>query len=291
MFMKTKMKVLFDNMKTRSTVMKSANIKLAILAATISFSLQTNAVSIGSKSNVVIGSKENASVTINKADIENVVIHDVITTDAGIDVSGQRITGLAEGTEGTDSANMNQLNRTDAKATAAQSTADQAIKDAAEKSAAAEKNANNYTDSKIKDSSAQTLIDANAYTDNSIVEVKDEMTSYTDNSSQNTYNKSIDYTNSQINTVNGRIDNLDDKVDENRKKASAGIAGAMAMSSIPQNLSYDFNFGMGMANFDSEQAISAGGYYRVNERTIVSVKASFDTQDNLGAAAGVSYGW
>lgn len=289
--MKTKMKVLFDNMKTRSTVMKSANIKLAILAATISFSLQTNAVSIGSKSNVVIGSKENASVTINKADIENVVIHDVITTDAGIDVSGQRITGLAEGTEGTDSANMNQLNRTDAKATAAQSTADQAIKDAAEKSAAAEKNANNYTDSKIKDSSAQTLIDANAYTDNSIVEVKDEMTSYTDNSSQNTYNKSIDYTNSQINTVNGRIDNLDDKVDENRKKASAGIAGAMAMSSIPQNLSYDFNFGMGMANFDSEQAISAGGYYRVNERTIVSVKASFDTQDNLGAAAGVSYGW
>lgn len=291
--MKTKMKVLFDNMKTRSTVMKSANIKLAILAATISFSLQTNAVSIGSKSNVVIGSKENASVTINKADIENVVIHDVITTDAGIDVSGQKITGLAEGTEGTDSANMNQLNRTDAKATAAQSTADQAIKDAAEKSAAAEKNANNYTDSKIKDSSAQTLIDANAYTDNSIVEVKDEMTSYTDNSSQNTYNKSIDYTNSQINTVNGRIDNLDDKVDENRKKASAGIAGAMAMSSIPQNLSYDFNFnfGMGMANFDSEQAISAGGYYRVNERTIVSVKASFDTQDNLGAAAGVSYGW
>ncbi|EAA4447571.1 hypothetical protein DPE66_16350 [Salmonella enterica subsp. enterica] len=279
MFMKTKMKVLFDNMKTRSTVMKSANIKLAILAATISFSLQANAVSIGSK------------VTIDNADIENVVIHDVITTDAGIDVSGQKITGLAEGTEGTDSANMNQLNRTDAKATAAQSTADQAIKDAAEKSAAAEKNANNYTDSKIKDSSAQTLIDANAYTDNGIVEVKDEMTSYTDNSSQNTYNKSIDYTNSQINTVNGRIDNLDDKVDENRKKASAGIAGAMAMSSIPQNLSYDFNFGMGMANFDSEQAISAGGYYRVNERTIVSVKASFDTQDNLGAAAGVSYGW
>lgn len=277
--MKTKMKVLFDNMKTRSTVMKSANIKLAILAATISFSLQANAVSIGSK------------VTIDNADIENVVIHDVITTDAGIDVSGQKITGLAEGTEGTDSANMNQLNRTDAKATAAQSTADQAIKDAAEKSAAAEKNANNYTDSKIKDSSAQTLIDANAYTDNGIVEVKDEMTSYTDNSSQNTYNKSIDYTNSQINTVNGRIDNLDDKVDENRKKASAGIAGAMAMSSIPQNLSYDFNFGMGMANFDSEQAISAGGYYRVNERTIVSVKASFDTQDNLGAAAGVSYGW
>ncbi|EAX2693662.1 hypothetical protein AIR89_21620, partial [Salmonella enterica] len=88
-----------------------------------------------------------------------------------------------------------------------------------------------------------------------------------------------------------RSNSLNSKVDDNRKKASAGIAGAMAMSSIPQNFSYDFNFGMGMANFDGEQAISAGGYYRISERTTVSLKASFDTQNNLGAAAGVSYGW
>ncbi|ECG1480649.1 hypothetical protein DT144_07895 [Salmonella enterica subsp. enterica] len=45
---------------------------------------------------------------------------------------------------------------------------------------------------------------------------------------------------------------------------------------------------MGMAHFDSEQAISAGSYYRINERTIFYVKASFDTQNNLRAAASVS---
>ncbi|APV87152.1 hypothetical protein SEEM1958_003900 [Salmonella enterica subsp. enterica serovar Mbandaka str. ATCC 51958] len=129
------------------------------------------------------------------------------------------------------------------------------------------------------------------YADQSSAQAIIDVNTYTDNSSKNAYNKSVEYTNSQINTVNGRIDHLDSKIDKNRQKASAGIAGAMAMSSIPQNLSYDFNFGMGMANFDSEQAISAGGYYRVNERTIVSVKSSFDTQNNLGAAAGVSYGW
>ncbi|EDS5974314.1 hypothetical protein ZV82_002104, partial [Salmonella enterica subsp. enterica] len=211
--------------------------------------------------------------------------------------------------------------------------------------------ANLYTDNKITDatinitndmkeytdnSSKQTLIDANSYTDNSVNEAKTEMTEYVDSSSKTTYDRSVDYTDSkitegnnyaidisksytdqsskntlnqtttytdnkfndaisytdsQINTVNNRVDNLSDKVNDNRKRASAGIAGAMAMSSIPQNLSYDFNFGMGMANFDSEQAISAGSYYRINERTIVSVKASFDTQNNLGAAAGVSYGW
>ncbi|WP_174491881.1 YadA C-terminal domain-containing protein [Escherichia coli] len=117
------------------------------------------------------------------------------------------------------------------------------------------------------------------------------MKNYTDNSSKQTLIDANSYTDAQINTINSRVDNLDNKVDKNRQKAAAGIAGAMAMSSIPQNLSYDFNFGMGMANFDSEQAISAGGYYRVNERTIVSVKSSFDTQNNLGVAAGLSYGW
>ncbi|ENH8184497.1 YadA-like family protein, partial [Salmonella enterica subsp. enterica] len=144
-----------------------------------------------------------------------------------------------------------------------------------------------YTDSKVQEGNSYAIDISKNYTDASSQKTLNQATTYTDNR----FNQAIDYTNSQINSVNGRIDNLDSKVDDNRKKASAGIAGAMAMSSIPQNLSYDFNFGMGVANFDSEQAISAGGYYRVNERTTVSLKTSFDTQNNLGAAAGVSYGW
>ncbi|ECB1328018.1 YadA C-terminal domain-containing protein [Salmonella enterica subsp. enterica] len=125
------------------------------------------------------------------------------------------------------------------------------------------------------------------YTNKSAEKTLNQAVTYTDNQ----LDQKVAYTDSQISTTNSRIDSLNDKIDDNRKQASAGIAGAMAMSSIPQNLSYDFNFGMGLANFDSEQAISAGGYYRVNERTTVSLKTSFDTQNNLGAAAGISYGW
>ncbi|ECI4030220.1 hypothetical protein DO989_16670, partial [Salmonella enterica subsp. enterica] len=144
-----------------------------------------------------------------------------------------------------------------------------------------------YTDSQVKQGNTYAIDVSKNYTDQSSQKTLNQATTYTDSR----FNQAIDYTNSQINSVNGRIDSLDSKVDKNRQKASAGIAGAMAMSSIPQNFSYDFNFGMGMANFDGEQAISAGSYYRINERTIVSLKASFDTQNNLGAAAGVSYGW
>ncbi|EDW4632780.1 hypothetical protein ZY24_004186 [Salmonella enterica subsp. enterica] len=144
-----------------------------------------------------------------------------------------------------------------------------------------------YTDSQVKQGNTYAIDVSKNYTDQSSQKTLNQATTYTDSR----FNQAIDYTNSQINSVNGRIDSLDSKVDKNRQKASAGIAGAMAMSSIPQNFSYDFNFGMGVANFDGEQAISAGGYYRVNERTTVSLKTSFDTQNNLGAAAGISYGW
>lgn len=137
-----------------------------------------------------------------------------------------------------------------------------------EQATIAEKNSNDYTDSKIKD-----------------------VNTYTDNASKQTLIDANKYTDTQINTMTSRIDNLDDKVDNNRKKASAGIAGAMAMSSIPQRFDYDFTFGMGVANFDSEQAISAGSYYNVNKRTTVSLKVSYDTQSNLGTAAGIAFGW
>ncbi|ASQ15659.1 YadA-like family protein [Enterobacter cloacae] len=101
--------------------MKATRTKLVILAVSIGIVLSSANVfaffsgprigtSIGYASDVQLGVKENSPVTINKAKIENVVLHDVIATDTGIDISGQKITGLAEGTAGTDSVNYNQLN-------------------------------------------------------------------------------------------------------------------------------------------------------------------------------------
>ncbi|EBZ5775254.1 hypothetical protein EC412_23940, partial [Salmonella enterica subsp. enterica serovar Redlands] len=161
---------------------------------------------------------------------------------------------------------------------------------------------NNYTDNKVNENN--TIINNNItnasenaynrsvdYTDSVVNKnnnyIIEKSQSYTDNR----FNESVNYTDEQIKNVNNRMNSLNNKVDKNRKLASAGIAGAMAMSAIPQNFAYNFSFGMGMASFDSEQAISAGGYYRINERTTVSLKTSLDTQNKLGTAAGISYGW
>lgn len=95
----------------------------------------------------------------------------------------------------------------------------------------------------------------------------------------------------QVDNLGGRVDNLSKKVDDNEKKAKAGIAGAMAMSAIPQRYGYDFSFGMGVATYGGEQSVAAGAYYNISSNTTLSVKASVDTQDDVGGAVGVSFGW
>ncbi|ECI6680426.1 hypothetical protein EHE65_04155 [Salmonella enterica subsp. enterica] len=184
---------------------------------------------------------------------------------------------------------------------------------ASTEAATAEKNANTYTDSKIQKSEAstRTYIDESSentynrsvnYTDSRISEGNEYATSYTDNSSKKTLNQansytdnrfsqSINYTDNKINEVNSRVSHLSKKMDDNDRRAKAGIAGAMAMSAIPQRFDYDFNFGMGASTYGGEQALSAGSFYNVTSNTTLSAKVALDTQHNVGAAVGFTVGW
>lgn len=188
---------------------------------------------------------------------------------------------------------------------------------ASTEAATAEKNANVYTDSKIQKSEAstRTYIDESSentynrsvnYTDSKISEGNEYAitysTSYTDNSSKKTLNQansytdnrfsqSINYTDNKINEVNNRVSHLNKKMDDNDRRAKAGIAGAMAMSAIPQRFDYDFNFGMGAATYGGEQALSAGSFYNVTSNSTLSAKVSLDTQHNVGGAVGFTVGW
>ncbi|EOF5073395.1 YadA-like family protein [Salmonella enterica] len=218
--------------------MKATYIKLAVLAAAISFSLSPAIAfassAIGNKSDVILGSKENSPVTINKADIENVVLHDVVTTDAGIDLSAQKITGLAEGTAGTDAVNVNQLNLTDAKATDAQTAAKQAqtwATTAQNAANQAEQNANHYTDNKF---------------------------------------------NQLSNSSNERFSQLDKKVNALSKRVDRGLASSAALSGLFQPYGVGkFNLSAGVGGYGGESAIAVGTGYRFNEN--VAAKAGISS--------------
>ncbi|ECF1702311.1 hypothetical protein E1B77_15400 [Salmonella enterica subsp. enterica] len=225
------------------------------------------------------------------------------TLSVGSEGNERQITHVAAGTEDTDAVNKKQLDD--------MSASDRRYTD--DRVTTAENNARQYTDTEIShlssemtqyvDNSADSTYKKSAdYTRATVQESSAQNMQYTDAVSAKTleqasawtdkrFSESVAWTDTQINHVNNRVDRLDNKIDDNRQRASAGIAGAMAMSAIPQNLSYDFTFGMGMANFDSEQALSAGGYYRINPHVVISLKTSYDTQHNTGVATGMSLGW
>lgn len=103
------------------------------------------------------------------------------------------------------------------------------------------------------------------------------------------------YTDNRVSTLerstNQQFRQLRDEVEKNRKRADAGIAGAMAMTAIPVVEGKTYSFGMAASNYRDEQAIAAGMHFRTTENSAVRLNASWDTQNGSGVAAGMSVGW
>ncbi|MCK7435931.1 YadA-like family protein [Enterobacter bugandensis] len=91
---------------------------------------------------------------------------------------------------------------------------------------------------------------------------------------------------------NVNFGSLKNEVEENRKRASAGIAGVAAMANIPQVINgQTFSVGAGAGNTDGESAVAVGFSARATENVIVKASVSNDTQHNFVVGGGVSYGW
>ncbi|EML1552377.1 TPA: YadA-like family protein [Enterobacter hormaechei] len=77
-----------------------------------------------------------------------------------------------------------------------------------------------------------------------------------------------------------------------RKEFRAGVAGAVALTQIPQvQADQSGSFGMAVGTFNGENAIAAGVSSRLSGAVTVKSGLSWDTQGNVGAGAGVSVGW
>lgn len=92
--------------------------------------------------------------------------------------------------------------------------------------------------------------------------------------------------------TSARFSDLNKQIDDNRKRASAGIAGVAAMANIPQVLEHQtFAIGAGAGNTDGESALAVGFSARASQNTVVKASVSNDTQHNFVVGAGVAFGW
>ncbi|EMD0638818.1 YadA C-terminal domain-containing protein [Salmonella enterica] len=85
---------------------------------------------------------------------------------------------------------------------------------------------------------------------------------------------------------------LEQQQNKDRKEFRAGIAGAVALSQIPQvQADQRGNFGMAVGTFNGENAIAAGVSTRLSSSVTLKSGLSWDTQGNVGAGAGIAVGW
>ena len=93
-------------------------------------------------------------------------------------------------------------------------------------------------------------------------------------------------------STNKRFSQMDKRIGDNRKLASAGIAGAGAMANIPQvSQGSTFSVGAGVGGYDSEQAVAVGFSARVNNNVVTKMSVSTNTQSEILWGAGVGVEW
>ncbi|MFH7829204.1 YadA-like family protein [Kluyvera sp. 142359] len=94
------------------------------------------------------------------------------------------------------------------------------------------------------------------------------------------------YTNNKFNDLKNMIDDQDDKL-------SAGIAGAMAMASLPQPYSAGASmFSMGAGGYGGESALAFGvSTVSDNGKWVTKMSGTTNSQGDIGAAVGIGYQW
>ena len=197
----------------------------------------------------------------------------------------RQIINLAAGTEDNDAVNVSQLKKEAGERVAGDAatlTAAKNYSDAGNKQTL--KTANEYSDA----GDAKTLQTAKNYSDTGDERTLNSANNYTNTavkkSNANTLYQANQYTNQ-------KFSELRKVVDENRNRSDAGIAGAMAMTAIAPVPYKDYSFGMAAGGYRDQGAIAAGINIKTSESSLMKVNASWDSQNGGGIAAGFNVGW
>lgn len=229
--------------------MKATNIKLAVLAAVVSFNVHS--APVVSPNGTSIGSAK-----IDNTILNNVSLKNVVTTDDGIELSGQTITGLKDGKEGTDAVTVNQLN------------------------GKADTDASNIK----KESWHTTLGTGKAEQGNTELVNGDAVYQAADKAEKNANRRANTYTDSKFGQLNTKIEQAE-------KRFNAGIAGVTAIASIPYVAENTFSYGLAVGNYRNGNALAGGVQYKTSPNTNVRLNVSWDSSGNAALGAGLAGGW
>ncbi len=89
-----------------------------------------------------------------------------------------------------------------------------------------------------------------------------------------------------------RFNNTDKRIDDNKQKADAAVAGVAAMANIPQvTESARFSAGVGLGSRGSQQAIAVGMSSRLSNSVVGKLSVANDTESQWTAGVGLAVQW
>lgn len=149
--------------------------------------------------------------------------------------------------------------------------------------------------SQMKNAKNEAIGEANQYTDTQISNNNTVINNNIEVSSNKVLSEANYYTDYKFNQItNGferRLDKMDDRINKNDKRASAGIASVAAMANIPYMNNTQFSAGIGVGNYRDANAFAAGAQYQLRPNTNLRMSASWNTEDRAVLGAGVAVGW
>ncbi|HBE9089898.1 TPA: YadA-like family protein, partial [Serratia fonticola] len=99
--------------------------------------------------------------------------------------------------------------------------------------------------------------------------------------------------NSSYQYTDNKFNSLKNMIDDNKDKMSAGVAGAMAMASLPQPYAPGASMvSMGGGTYQNQSAVALGvSAISENGKWVTKVAGTSNTQGDFGASVGVGYQW
>ncbi|MGY0346612.1 YadA C-terminal domain-containing protein, partial [Edwardsiella tarda] len=111
------------------------------------------------------------------------------------------------------------------------------------------------------------------------------------NASSHAFNTALNDSKRELSAaIQANSHSLSRRIDENRKKAAAGIAGVAAMSNIPIPYAEgSFTVGVGVGYYDSQSAGAIGIGKGFENGLAIKASASFATDSNVAIGGGASW--
>lgn len=134
-----------------------------------------------------------------------------------------------------------------------------------------------------------TLENANAYSEKVGREVLSSANAFTEFRSRQAQDNAVTLSRQY---TDRRVGQLESQIKKFRRRANAGISGAMAMTALtPPPANANTSFGMAMATYRNQVALASGVTFRTGKNSNLRLNTSWDSAGGIGAAAGFNVAW